>query len=112
MARGDERAQIWALGLIDRGRNGDDVEIRVLEARDVGGVGDLRGVREFLLGHLAGAVEALAELGHALLVDVEAEHGKMPGEIDGERQPDIAKADHANSYILEGRQRHSCFRRE
>ena len=23
----------------------------------------------------------------------------MPGEIDGERQADIAKADHANSYI-------------
>ena len=56
-------------------------------------------VREFLLGHLAGAVDAAAELGDALLVDVEAEHRKMPGEIDGERQADIAKADHANSYI-------------
>ena len=39
------------------------------------------------------------ELGDALLVDVEAEHGKMPREIDGERQADIAKADHANSHI-------------
>ena len=56
-------------------------------------------MREFLLGHLAGAVDAVAELGDALLVDVEAEHGKMPGEIDRERQADIAEADHANSYI-------------
>ena len=99
MARGDERAQVGALGLIDRGRHRDDVEIRVLEARDIGGVGDLCGVREFLLGHLAGAVDAVTQLGDALLVDVEAEHGKMPREIDGERQADIAKADHANSYI-------------
>ena len=76
MARGDERAQIWALGLIDRGRNGDDVKIRVLETRDIGGVGDLRGVREFLLGHLAGAVDASTELGDTFLVDVETEHGK------------------------------------
>ena len=112
MTRGDERAQIRALGLIDRGRNGDDVEIRVLEARDVGGVGDLRRMREFLLGHLAGAVDAGTQLGDTLSVDIEAEHGKMPREIDGERQADIAEADHANSYILEGRQRHSCFRRE
>ena len=69
-------------------------------------------MREFLLGHLAGAVDAATQLGDAFLVDVEAEHGKMPGEIDRERQADIAKADHANSYILEERQRHSCFRRD
>jgi hypothetical protein len=63
-------------------------------------------MREFRLGHLAGAVDALTELGHTLDVDVEAEHGKMAREIDGEREAHITKADHANSYVLEGRQRH------
>ena len=99
MARGDERAQVGALGLIDRGGNGDNVEVGVLQTRDVGGIGDLCGLREFLLGHLASAVDALTELGDTFLVNVEAEHRKMPGEIDGEREPDIAEADHANSHV-------------
>jgi hypothetical protein len=57
------------------------------------------GLRELLLGHLAGAVQAATELRDALSIDVEAEHGEMPRKIDGEREADIAKADNANSHI-------------
>jgi hypothetical protein len=56
-------------------------------------------LRELLLGYLARAVETARQLGDSVAVDIEANHGEMPGEIDGERQTDIAKADNADAYI-------------
>ena len=108
-ARGDKRAQIGALGLIDRRRNGDDVEIGLSQALRIGGVGDALGLRELLLGYLARAIDPAAELGDALAIDVEADHGEMPRKIDGERQPDIAKTDNADSHVGEDRQAHRSF---
>ncbi len=109
-ARGDERAEIRALRLIDRRRNGDDIEIRLAQALDVRGVGDARGSRELLLGHLARAVDAARQLVDAGRVDVEAKHGKVPRQIDGERQADIAKTDNANSNVGELWQFHALLK--
>ncbi len=46
-----------------------------------------------------GGMVAAGQLGDPIPIDIEANHGEMPGEIDGERQTDITKADNADSYI-------------
>ena len=42
-------------------------------------------------------------------IDVEADYGKMPREIDGERQADITKPDNADPHEGEGRQARRSF---
>ena len=77
--------EIGALGLINRRRDGDDIEIRLAQGLNVGGVGDARGSRELPLGHLARTIDAARQLINAVGVDVESHDRKMGREIDGER---------------------------
>src|SRR6516164_3353292 len=94
-ACGEERTQVGALCLIDRRWHRDDVEIRVSKTLHLGRVGEARGARKFLLVHLVGAIDAAREFGDAFAIDIEAKHRKVPREIDGERQADIAETDNA-----------------
>ena len=98
-ARGDKRAQVRTLGLIDRRRNGDNVEIGLFQALRIGGVGDALGLCELLPGHLARPIQPTSQLGDTLPIDIEADHGEMTRKIDGERQTDITQTDDADAHI-------------
>ena len=56
----------------------------------------LRRRGELRLVDLAGAVAALAQFADAGGLDVVADGGVAPAELDGERQADVAQADHAD----------------
>ena len=60
--------------------------------------------RQLLAGKFAGAVVAAREFADAGRVEVEADHREMPAEMGGERQPDVAEADHGNAAVRGGGQ--------
>ena len=71
--------------MVDRRRDGDDIEIQLAQGLNVGGVGDARGGRELTFGHLARTIDAARQFINAAGVDVESHDRKMGREIDGER---------------------------
>jgi hypothetical protein len=85
------RGEIGPLGIVDRGRHGDDVEIRRAQVGRIGGVGDV-GRRELRLADFERAVPAALEFGDARPVDVEADGAGLPSEGDRHRQADVAQA--------------------
>ena len=93
--------------MVDRRRNGDDIEIRLAQGLNVGGISDARDSGELCLGYLVRAIDAAGQLIDAGRVDVEAKHGEVPRQIDSERQTDIAKTDDANSNVGQLWQFHS-----
>ena len=109
-ARRDKRAQIGALGLIDRRRHGDDEEIARPQVRDVSAVGEPFGSGELLLGHLPRSIDAAGELVNPTDVDVEAHDREVPRKIDGEWHPNITKPDYTDADFGEDRRVHlsSC----
>ena len=99
LGRAEQRRQIGPVRPVHRGRHGDDVDVR--PPRPLALVGEhQRRAGEPRLVDLAGAVAALAELGDARRVNVEAGRLEMLGERDGERQPDIAEADHDDPRLI------------
>jgi hypothetical protein len=99
LGRREQRPEIGAVGLVDRGRRGDDIDVGT--ARLHAEVGDLEpGAGEQLGLHLAGAVVAASELRHPGRIDVEADRVEMRREPHRERQADIAEADDGDPWVL------------
>ncbi len=86
--RFDQREVGPALG-IDRRGYGDDVEIARRTIRCLIRQRQRAGAQPLALD-FAGAVVPIAQFGNAPRVDIEAGGAKMPGQRDGQRQPDIA----------------------
>ncbi len=102
----DKRGEVGPLGVVHRRRHRDDIEIAAAQALDIGRVAQLLRGGEFRVGHFVGAIDAAGQLLDAAGVDVEADHGKMPRQIDGERKAHIAETNDANPNVGEGRQFH------
>ncbi|MDV7402919.1 hypothetical protein RZS08_66460, partial [Arthrospira platensis SPKY1] len=59
----DERGEIGPVGGIDRGRHGDDEDLRLVQVCRVGCVAKVRGCSKFGWGRLEGVVAARLQLG-------------------------------------------------
>ena len=85
LARAEQRTEIGAVALVDRSRDGDNIDVG---GRTRGGVGC---VVERACGHadrvdLAGAILASDEFGNPGGIDVESDRGKAPRQRDRQRQ--------------------------
>jgi hypothetical protein len=96
-----ERGQVGTQVRVDGGRHRDHEEVATREIVFSGGKFQRPGERHLRLGHLARAVVATLQLVDARLVGVETHNREFSREIGGERQPDIAEADHADAQVLE-----------
>jgi hypothetical protein len=92
--------------LIDRRRHRHDEEIGFLQRLGIRREADIFCGGEFLLGDLAGAVLAGAQFIDAAGIDIEAEHRKIPGHVDGERQADISEPNNPDPDVLKAHQSH------
>ncbi len=98
--RGEDRTEIGTARRIDRGRNGDDVEIRRRQCRRIVGI-DQRRMRQVRLFHFARAVDAGAQFLDPFAVDVETDHrGAGSRKGDRHRQADIAEPDYGNLALM------------
>ena len=89
----DQRGQVRAPGGVDRGGNGDDVDVAGRDVLQLVGEGQAGGLGQQLRLHFQGGVVALAQFGDAAGVDVEAD-GVVPlAEFHRQRQADIAQSD-------------------
>ena len=94
-AGGAHRRQIGDLVAIDRGRDGDDVDVMADQERAVGGKLQRRRA-ERVGGDLPGAIVAGAQLADSLRIMIVAGHRAMPGERHGERQANVTQAHHGD----------------
>ena len=91
-----QRTQIRVIGIVDRGRNGDDEEVDALQIVGFGGEADPASPQDLGLD-LAGPIMAIGEFRQPRTVDVEARHGPaMSSEARRNRQPHIAQANDAD----------------
>ena len=95
-ARRQPGGEVRAFVAIDRRRDSDDEDIAIGQSRFVGREAQGLGVSQFVRGGLQRPIMPKLQLGDALAVDVEAHHRIFRGQGHGERQADIAQADHAN----------------
>ncbi len=100
----DHVGQVGVLGLAERrgDTDVDDVHVgqrgRVGRGHEPSSVHDLLQVRDRHVGNVA---LPGVEPGHSRLVHIEAHHAKArAGKLHGQRQPDIAEADHAEPRLL------------
>jgi hypothetical protein len=93
----DQRGQVRAVGLVDRGGHSDDEYVAGPEVLRFGGIVKLRGGGKFGRLDFARAVATGLEFVDARLLDVEADHGQALAEFDGEWQADVAEADDGDS---------------
>jgi hypothetical protein len=98
LRRADDGAEVRDAMLVDRGRHGDDVDVRALCFRGVARQGESRGAQRISFD-FAGTVLAGAELGDAGRIDVEPGDPEGSGKRDGEREADIAETDHHDVQI-------------
>ena len=94
-AGGAHGRQIGDLVAIDRGRDGDDVDVMADQERAVGGQLERRRAERFG-GDFPGSIVAGAQLADSLRIMVVAGRRAMPGERHGQRQADIAQAHHGD----------------
>ena len=92
---GFDEAQVRLVRGVDRRRHGDDVEVGRRDGVGIGGQRQ-RQCAQPLVVDLAGAVMPVGELRDPLLVDIEADGFELAREGGRERQPHVAKTDHAN----------------
>src|SRR6185295_17834123 len=96
LARALDRLQVGTLVAVDRRRHRHDVDLAGAQILEAGRVLEVLGGAQ--LGRLAfkRAVATLLELGDARGLDVETDRAEFLAELDGERQPDVAKTNDAD----------------
>ncbi len=97
----DQRRHVGAIGQVDRRRHRDDEDARLAQVRDVAAASQLRGGTQFVGRALERVVAVRAQFRDARGVDVEAEHGTLLAELDGQRQADIAEADDGDQMFID-----------
>ena len=102
-----ERLQIGLLAGVDRRRNGHDVEVRGGEILRIGGEFQPRRLERGRID-LARPVVAPGQFGDPPCIDVESDDGRTgAGKGRGDRQADIAQADHADAFAGQRRPAHA-----
>ncbi len=92
------RREVGDVVLVDRRRDGHDVERGARHRRRLVGHLELR-LQEDLLGHLVVAVVAAAKLGDLLRVDVEANRtGVLAGERECDGESDVTETDDGDTF--------------
>lgn len=96
----DQRPKVGIVRGIDGRRHGDNDEIRVSEQGGVGG--ELEPVRRAKLvgGNFARGVDSSPEGIDPCCRIVVAQGAEALAELDGQRQPDIAQADHGDGFLV------------
>ena len=95
----EHRREVRLVGCVDRGRNGDDVEVGLAELFDVRGVEDV-GSFEFNVGDFASGVVSGFEGVDAGTVDVEADGLTALAESDGDGEPDVAESYNGDDSVV------------
>lgn len=96
----DQGRQVRPAVPVDGGGHGDDVDVAVLEVVGVGAEGQAAGFRQLLIGHFQGAVVAVLQGADTPGVDVEPHHRAVFTKFHGQRQADVAEADHGQFEVF------------
>jgi len=101
VARFFERREIGPVVLVDRRGHGDDIDIASADPLELARVAELLRLAQLLARYLEGGITAGLEVADSRRIDIETDRGEVLAELDGERQPHVAKAHHSDPHIVE-----------
>ncbi len=91
--------EVGLLVFVDRGRDGDDIEVAICEIANVERIGQILRRPQLHLAQFERLVAPGAQRLDARQIDVEADDRKPLREFDRERQADVSEADHREFQI-------------
>jgi len=89
----DEGGEVGPVGLIHGGRHGDDEDLAGVQVLLLMAIAQLVSRLQFFCTAFERVVAPSLQLGDPRLVDVEAEHGAVLAELDGQGEANVAQAD-------------------
>ena len=97
----DQISKVRPVRLVDRRRHRDDEDAAIAQVGCIAGKGDMARRIEIVRPHFPGVIFPASKFGDTRRLAVEAGDGPRLAELDSKRQPDIAKADHGNTKMVE-----------